>query len=263
MKVVAIQGSPHKGNTHDRVEAFGRELVSLGDVEFEHIALKDADVRPCLGCFSCFVNGEDSCPLDDDLRGIAAKLIEADAAVFASPVYAMHVSYLFKRFVDRSAYTFHRPRYFGKYAVGLAVTGGIGLKEALEYIRMCAGTWGFEYVADLRYVDPPRGTKMGRFTDEPDRTARVARELHSLMATKPPRRVSKNDHLMFHAMRAVYERMEERSPADYGYWKERGWLDPRTRYFTEHARVGYLKSVYPRFVAWMIRRALRKRDGAD
>ena len=34
MKVVAIQGSPHRGNTYDRVERLGEALSELGDVEF-------------------------------------------------------------------------------------------------------------------------------------------------------------------------------------------------------------------------------------
>jgi multimeric flavodoxin WrbA len=256
VKVVAIQGSPHVGNTYDRVEEFGRVLTRLGDVEFEHVALKDVELSPCRGCFSCFARGEDSCPLRDDRAAIERKLAQADAAVFASPVYSMHVSFLMKQFIDRLAYTFHRPRYFGKYAVGMAVTGGIGLNETLEYIRMFASTWGFEYVDDLRYVDPPRNTSMPRLRSERDRTEEIARRLHSKMRTKPARRLSRDDHLMFHAMRAVYGRMEPYSPADYAYWKERGWLGPNARYFTDHARLGVLKSIYPRFIAWVMGRAI-------
>jgi hypothetical protein len=172
----------------------------------------------------------------------------------------MSVSYLLKGFVDRFAYTFHRPRYFDKYAVGLAVAGGIGLKETLEYIRMFAGSWGFQYVGDLRYADPPLGTELRRFMPEKDRTEEVARILHELMRTRPPRKLSRNDHLFFHAMRAVYSRMEPYSPTDYAYWRDRGWLEPGTRYFTEDARAGLLKSLYPRFVAWMMGRALDRQN---
>lgn len=259
MKVVAIQGSPHRGNTYDRVERFGEVLTGLGDVEFEHIALKDADLEPCQGCYLCFARGEESCPLEDDRAAIEQKLAEADAVVFASPVYSMHVSYLLKRLVDRLAYTFHRPRYFDKFAVGLAVAGGVGLTEALEYIKMFAGAWGFDYAGELRYVDPPRNSNLPRFAEEKDRTDEVARRLHRLMQTRPPRRLTRNDHLMFHVMRAVYGRLEPYSPTDYAYWRDRGWLDPGARYFTDHARVGSLKSLYPRFVAWMMGRALDRR----
>jgi len=121
---------------------------------------------------------------------------------------------------------------------------------------MFTGAWGFEYVGDLRYIDPPRNTSMPRFVQERDRTEDVARELHHRMKTKPVRRLTRNDHLMFHAMRAVYRRMEAFSPTDYAYSKERGWPAPDARYFTDHARVGFLKSVYPRFVAWLMGRAM-------
>lgn len=273
MKVLAIQGSPHRGNTYDRVEAFRGALSRLGISDFEHVALAEVDLRPCRGCFLCFARGEDSCPLDDDAAAIGRSMSEADAVVFATPVYSMHVSYLLKRFVDRFAFSFHRPRYFDKYAVGLAVSGGIGLKEALGYIRMFAGAWGFEYVGDLRYVDPPRNTALPRLRTEKDRTDEVARRLHDRMRTKPPRRLTADDHLMFHAMRAVYGRMEAFSPLDYAYWKDRGWLEPRARYFTRHARVGLIKSLYPRALAWLMGRAIgrqiaklersRSRDDGD
>jgi len=258
MRVVAIQGSPHRGNTYDRVEQFGRALMSLEDVEFEHVALKDVNLEPCRGCFLCFTSGEAACPLDDDRAEIQSRLDAADGVVFATPVYSMHVCYLFKLFVDRFAYTFHRPRYFGKYAVGLAVTGGIGLDETLKYMRMFAGAWGFEYLGDLRYVDPPRGTTLPRLSGEKDRSAEMAQSFHQMMKTKPPRRLSLNDHLMFHVMRKVYGRMKHYSPEDYAYWREQGWLEPGARYFTEHSRPGLLKELYAKFVAWMVGRNMQK-----
>lgn len=256
MKVVAIQGSPHRGNTYDRVEKLGEILTGLGDVEFEHLALKDVDLKPCQGCFLCFIRGEESCPLKDDRAMIEQKLTRADAVVFASPVYSMHVSYLLKRFVDRLAYTFHRPRYFDKFAVGLGVTAGIGLTEALEYIKMFAGAWGFEYAGELRYVDPPRNSNLPRFAEEKDHTHKVARRLYHLMKTKPPRKLTRTDHLCFHVMRAVYGRMEKYSPTDYAYWKNQGWLEPGIRYFTSHARAGPVKSLYARCIAWLTGRAM-------
>jgi multimeric flavodoxin WrbA len=256
MKVVAIEGSPHRGNTSRRVEEFGRALVSLGDVEFQHLALRDADLRPCRGCYRCFSTGEDACPLGDDKAAIERLLAEADAVVFASPVYAMHISSLLKGFVDRLAYTFHRPRYFGAYAIGLAVTGGTGLKEALEYIRGFAGAWGFEYVSDLRYVDVPRNSNLPSLMTEKDRTEEVAGKLHHLMSTRPERRLTRNDYLHFYALRTVYGRMEAYAPTDYEYWRARGWLDRDARYFTDHARVSTVRSLYPRFLAWLMARGM-------
>jgi hypothetical protein len=50
--------------------------------------------------------------------------------------------------------------------------------------------------------------------------------------------------------------LETFSPADYRYWKEQGWLDEGAWYFTDHARGGFLKSIYPRFVAWLMGRGI-------
>ena len=97
---------------------------------------------------------------------------------------------------------------------------------------------------------------MLRFIRNKDRTDEVARRLHALIRERPVRRLTVNDHLFFHAMRAVYGRMEKFSPTDYAYWKSRGWLEPSTPYFTEHARVGVLKSIYPRCVAWMMGKSI-------
>ena len=254
MRVLAIQGSPHRGNTFRRVERFGRVLEDLGGVEFEHLALKDVDLEPCRGCFLCFQRGEEKCPIRDDKQVIERKIEDADAVVFATPVYSMTVSTLLKRFVDRFAYVFHRPRYFGKYAVGLAVAGAVGLKETLRYIEMFAGSWGFEYVGSLRYVDPPVGTGFPHTAPKNDPTEETVRGLHSRLTSRPPRRVSMQDCLQFHCMRAVYSRMEPFSPTDFAYWKERGWLEAGARYFTPDARGSRIKSLVPRVVAWMIGR---------
>lgn len=259
MKVLALEGSPHRGNTHERVERFGRALGALGDVEFEHVALRDLHIEPCRGCFLCFEKGEDACPLRDDKAILDRKLDEADAVVFATPVYAMHVTYLLKRFVDRHAHTFHRPRYFGKYAVGMAVTGGVGLEEALKYVRMFAGAWGFEYLGDLRYIAPPVNSSLVALVSAKDRTEQMARLLQATLKARPPRRLSTSDHLHFHVMRAISRRLEDMSPVDYAYWKEKGWLEPGVRYFTAHARAGILKSLYPRLVAWIVGRSVDRR----
>jgi len=258
MKVIAIQGSPHTGNTFERVERFGEILQSLGDIEFEHVALKDINLESCRGCFLCFERGEEACPLKDDKAALASKIDEADGVVFATPVYSMHISYLLKGFVDRFAHTFHRPRYFGKFAVGMAVTGGMGLKEALDYIRMFAGSWGFEYIGDLRYIDPPKNSSLPRLMEEKNRTDEIACKLHHAVTVKPPRNLTKNDYLHFLAMREVYSRLEHFSPVDFSYWKENGWLDPETRYFTSHIKEHAMKSLLPRLMAKMLGRSVDK-----
>jgi multimeric flavodoxin WrbA len=259
MKVLAIQGSPHKGNTYARVERFGSVLTSLGGVDFEHVPLKDMNIQPCRGCFLCFYKGVDTCPLEDDKADLARRLDEADGVVFATPVYSMHVSYLLKTFMDRFAYNFHRPRYFGKYAVGLAVAGVTGLNETLDYIKMVSSSWGYEYLGDMRYIDTPTVMAVEGFVDVKDKTEDVTRRLHRAITTRPPRSLTMKDYMHFHMMRAAYSRMEAVAPVDYAYWKDKGWLDPGVNYFMSHVKGSVLKSLAPRFIAWVVGRSIDKK----
>lgn len=245
MKVTAIQASPHRGNTYRRVEQFKENLLQLGDFEFDHIELAKVNLGQCRGCFSCFLNGSESCPLLDDGPMLLKKLRSSQAVVFATPVYSMHVSYLMKTFVDRFAFLFHRPEFFGKHAVGIAVTGGVGLKEALKYISMFAGSWGFNWLDEVRYADPPLGVKLPRFSEEKDRSGIAAARLASALLDERPLKPSFGSLMHFHMMRAVYARMADYLPRDHSYWQEKGWLDKGRKHFIPEARTGFFKPLVP------------------
>jgi multimeric flavodoxin WrbA len=216
-------------------------------------------IEPCRGCFVCFHKGSQACPLDDDREKIEEKMDAADAVVFATPVYSMHVTYLLKTLIDRMAYTFHRPRFFGKYAVGLAVAGSIGQEQALKYVEETSESWGFHYIGGIAHADQPAimkipGADKRKTLGKKDE--RVAERLYRHMKRNIRPRVRFKDSLNFHVMRNVYSRMERYSPADYSYWKERGWLEPGTRYFTKDARVGLLRSLYGRAIGWFVGRMI-------
>ncbi len=252
MKVLAVQGSPHRGNTYRRVEAFGEALAGHPNIQFEHIELWKLDLEGCRGCFACFLKGREVCPIEDDGQMLLEKIRESDAVVFASPVYSMSISYLMKTFVDRFAFLFHRPEFFGKYAVGLAVTGGAGLSETLKYISMFSGSWGFEWLGELKFKDPPVGVDLPAFRVPEDRTEEVAERLVSALEEQQPVKPGFGDLMNFHIMRAIYARMADFLPEDHCYWKENGWLDKGRKYFPENSRVGYFKPVIPRLVGFVM-----------
>ena len=52
--------------------------------------------------------------------------------------------------------------------------------------------------------------------------------------------------------------MEEYSPTDFAYYRERGWLDPGVRYFTPHVRGSAVKSAFPRLFGWFMGRSIDK-----
>lgn len=256
MKILAILGSPHKGNSLQATQRIEEKLGRFGDVEFDYVHLKDVNLEPCKGCFVCFMKGAERCPVKDDKGMIAQKIKEADGVIFVSPVYSMHVSYLFKQFVDRFSCVFHRPCYWGKYALTVAVAGNVGLKETNKYLKDVAMAWGFEVVDGLGYRMAPKNTTMREIAARKDRTDDVVERFYSAIKENKPRRLTFRDHFTFQIMRTSYARLESMSPTDYGYWKEKGWLEPGAVYFHNNVQANWLFDRVTRAMGWMTGRQI-------
>jgi hypothetical protein len=127
MKVIAIIGSPRKGNTYRAIRRIEENMKTTGDVEFEYLWLKDAGLANCKGCTVCFPKGEQRCPLKDGRAEIEQKMLAADGVIFASPNYVSNVSGLMKTFIDRFAYAGHPANGVALYPK-LAQKAGLGWK---------------------------------------------------------------------------------------------------------------------------------------
>lgn len=142
MKVLAIIGSPRKaGNTYHVVAQIKENMLGIDpSLDFEYLFLKDIDLRMCTGCFACISRGEDKCPLKDDRNFVKAKLLEADGIIFAAPSYATGVPALMKNFIDRFAFTCHRPCFFDKTILAVTTIGASrGMKQTLDQLAVLSG----------------------------------------------------------------------------------------------------------------------------
>src|SRR5512144_1160353 len=93
MKKLTIMGSHNgKGYGYKIVKMIEGRMIAKGDVEFEYLFLKDANLKPCTGCYVCMTKGEDKCPLKDDRALIEQTLRGADGIILSSPVYVNNVS---------------------------------------------------------------------------------------------------------------------------------------------------------------------------
>lgn len=138
MKVVAIMGSPHKGKGYEIIKKVESQLKLMGDVDFEYIFLSDVNLEMCKGCFNCISKGEIFCPLKDDRDIIEQKILESDGVILSSPGYAWNVSGLMKNFIDRFAYSLHRPKFFNQ-SLMLIANGGSGLKRVIKAMSTTLG----------------------------------------------------------------------------------------------------------------------------
>jgi multimeric flavodoxin WrbA len=232
MKVLVIMGSPRKGNTYQAVKRIEEFIQSKDDVEFEYLMLKDTDLSQCNGCFVCFVKGEDHCPCKDDAPFIEQKMHAADGVILATPVYGMNVSALMKTFIDRFSYIFHRPRFFDKKALLLSTTGALGLKEVLNYLKLVAGVWGFEVAHSVGIVTPPMKISEKKEQENNKKLEKAALAFYNALQKErhPP---GLRDVFIFHAQKASFGELGQSSPADYTYWKEKGWLSAKAKYYVE------------------------------
>lgn len=148
MKILAVMGSPRLGSSYDIIKSFEDRITSKGNVDFDYLFLKDVRLELCKGCNTCITKGEEFCPLKDDRDVILNKMKLADAVIFVSPVYFFQVTALMKNLLDRFAYLGHRPVFFHKIAMGIAVCNVTGLKDTLKTLSMTTG-FGFRFVAKL------------------------------------------------------------------------------------------------------------------
>ena len=257
MRILVIMGSPRKGNTYRAAKKIEEYMQSMGKVEFEYLMLKDANLLQCRGCFACLSKGENYCPCKDDAPLIEQKMHAADGVIFASPVYGMNVSALMKTFIDRFCYILHRPRFFDKKALLLSTTGALGLKETLDYLKLIAGIWGFEVSCIIGLITPPVPVP-GKHEQENDRKLKEAASEFYNSFQKKRRSPGLKDIFVFRAQKASFGELGLSSPADYAYWKEKGWLKPEAKYYVDVP----INSVY-NAIGWASERIVRRKMRKD
>ena len=146
IKIVAICGSPHKGNTYDILKVLKE---SNTEINFKILMLSELSLKDCLGCYSCINTGEENCPLKDDRDIIIEEMKAADGTIFASPTYARTISALMKKFVERTSYLAHRPIFFGKYAMALTTCAGFGADLTCKYLNENFTQCGYRFVPSV------------------------------------------------------------------------------------------------------------------
>jgi len=131
MKVIAVQSSPNlEGLTSSLAQAVLKGVESEGG-ETELVPLNRLDIKACIACDDGWgkCRKEGICILEDDFESLREKMNEADAFVFATPVYWHDLSESAKIFLDRlrRCETFSGFKTFtGKKAIGIASAGGSG-----------------------------------------------------------------------------------------------------------------------------------------
>jgi multimeric flavodoxin WrbA len=100
-KIIIVKGSPRKaGNSAILAEQVAEGARAAG-AEVESIYLHGLDIRPCDACEACQGAADLDCIIDDDMQTLYPKIRQADAIVYASPIYWFTISAQLKLFIDR------------------------------------------------------------------------------------------------------------------------------------------------------------------
>lgn len=225
MKIIAIMGSPKgKGSGYMIVKMIEDRMKVMGNVEFAYLFLKDANLKPCTGCYNCMAKGEDKCPLKDDRAAIEQKLLAVDGFILSSPVYVSNVSWLMKNFIDRFAYMNHRPLFHRQKVLTVVNMAGTDKKGALSALKIALGyARGAQVVHELAIATPP-WLQTERAVVEKERAIDAAAKkfYRACLDTSLPLPTF-NGYMDFLIMQKLSFECRQYLPADYAFYKDKAY----------------------------------------
>jgi multimeric flavodoxin WrbA len=100
-RIVIVKGSPREqGNSATLAKQVAAGAQASG-AQVESFYLHGMDIQACDACDSCQGMADLDCIIEDDMQLLYPKIREADAVVYATPIYWFTVSAQMKLFMDR------------------------------------------------------------------------------------------------------------------------------------------------------------------
>ncbi len=233
MKITVVNGTEKHGVTRRLKDIFLERFPSADITEYD--LPKDCPSF-CVGCTSCFMNGENTCKDSVYVNAIEKSLLDADLIVMTSPAYVMHATGALKALLDHLAYRWmpHRPapEMFRKRAVVITQCLGAGAKSAAKDIKQSLSWWGISKIGVFN------GALMNDvlWNKLPEkRRKKLTGKLNGLAARfakinyKKPARTAFNTKVKFNLCRLIQKKVRKNGVAglDNEYWEQHGWLGKR------------------------------------
>lgn len=131
MKVVLINGSPHKDGTTFRALNEVAFSLNKNGVDTEIITVGDKEVVGCNVCCYCVKNHK--CIKDDIVNEVIEKIEQADGVIVGSPVYFASLNGSLKSLLDRVF--FAKKSFAHKPAAAVAVARRAGTTATIDIIN--------------------------------------------------------------------------------------------------------------------------------
>lgn len=109
MNILAINGSPKgkRSNTWRLTSAFLDGFTAQSESgnrqapTIEVLSVSALDIKPCLGCFSCWSKTPGECCIHDDMQAVIEKILWADVVIWSFPLYYFGLPGQLKNLIDR------------------------------------------------------------------------------------------------------------------------------------------------------------------
>ena len=103
MKVLMINGSPKgkRSNTYKLSVSFVEGVKVNNEIEYEEVLVNNLNIKPCLGCFSCWNKTPGHCVIKDEMDYVLEKILWADLVIWSFPLYYFNVPSKLKNVIDR------------------------------------------------------------------------------------------------------------------------------------------------------------------
>ena len=102
MKYLVLNGNLYR-DRKEMDQYIDRLLAGIKSAghEVQALVLRDMKIKPCTGCFSCWVKNPGDCIIQDDGNEVAKQYIASDHVILASPLIMGFLSSLLKSTMDR------------------------------------------------------------------------------------------------------------------------------------------------------------------
>lgn len=233
MQIAIINGNTRHGSTWHCMDIFKQELSRYSEIEVIEFTLPKDMPHFCNGCFSCFYNGEQTCPHSSSVTPIVNAIEKADLIILTSPIYALDVSGQMKTLLDHLCFMWlsHRPNPIMFHKVGLTIntTAGAGLSHASKTLKNSLNFWGVKRTFTFKKV-----ASAMKWEDIPEKKqSEIKREI-AKMAKKIDKTIKNIDKIpspmfrliMFTMIRGMMKK-NTWNPYDQNHWVKNGWI-PKT-----------------------------------
>jgi len=231
MKITVINGNSRHGSTWHCMDMIIKEIAKFDETDVNEFFLPKDMPHFCNGCFSCIVNGEQTCPHFANVTTIINAITESDVVILTSPVYAMDISGQLKALLDHMCFMWmsHRPdpRMFNKIGVTISTTAGAGLSHATKTMKNSLTFWGVKKIYSFKYP-----VSAMRWTDISEKRQSKITKNAAILAKQITESVKNTDKLPQPLFRRFFfkimtDMMNKNTwnLYDRNHWEQHGWLN--------------------------------------